>query len=166
MPITVTVEDGSGIAGANSYASVASADAYFASRPRSTAWTSLVGDDAKAPFMIHATRLLDSAVTWSGEKVADDQALQFPRYIDGENVGVPPVIMTALYELAIALIGKDLTAEPGSASGFSAIKVGPIELETAAGTAPPAAIPRFVRDLIAPYGTARAGTCNARLFRT
>ena len=74
MPVTVTVEDGTGVADANSYASVAQADNYFASRPRSSSWTPLT-DDQKGQYLIHATRLLDASVIWSGEKVDDDQAL-------------------------------------------------------------------------------------------
>ena len=163
MPVTVTVEDGTGVADANSYASVAQADNYFASRPRSSSWTPLT-DDQKGQYLIHATRLLDASVIWSGEKVDDDQALQWPRHLDASlESEFPPNIPVALLELAYALIGKDLTKEPAIA-GYERVKVGPIEVEADPGSRP-ASIPRFVRDLIAPYGTARANALNATLTR-
>ena len=68
MPVTVTVENGTGMPTANSYASVAQADAYFATRPRSTAWTGLT-EDQKAQYLIHAARILDASVVWRGAGV-------------------------------------------------------------------------------------------------
>lgn len=163
MAVTVTVEDGTGVAGANSYASVAQADSYFGNRPRSTAWTALADDDAKGRYLIHATTILDAAVRWDGDKVAEDQALQFPRVIDDENVELPVEIVTALYELTLALIGRDLTAEPGGA-GYKRIEVGPIELETDFANRP-ATIPSFVRNIIADFGVARGALASIPLVR-
>lgn len=163
MPVTVTVEDGTGLPTANSYASVAQADAYFAARPRSTAWTGLT-DDQKGQFLIHATRILDASVVWSGEALSEAQALAFPRYPDElESAEVPAVIPVAEYELAYLLIGRDLTADP-ALNGLRVIEVGPIKIEANAATGPDI-IPRWVRNLIAPYGTARGDSVNAKLVR-
>lgn len=163
MPVTVIVEDGTGKPDANSYASVVQADAYFASRPRSTSWTSLT-EDGKGQHLIHATRILDHAIDWKGDPLSETQALAFPRLPeDLEAAEVPPVIITALYELAHALVVTDLTAAQTS-SAFNKVKVGPIEIQTDSPQAP-SLIPRFVRDLIAPYGAPRSGSGNVRLTR-
>ena len=163
MPVTVTVEDGTGLAAANSYASVAQADAYFAARPRSTSWTALT-EDQKGQYLIHATRLLDSSFIWEGEVLSDEQALAFPRYPDDlDSAEVPAVIPVALYELAYLMIGRDLTADP-SMNGFKVIEVGPIKIEAEAATGP-SIVPRWVRNLLAPFGAARGETANARLVR-
>lgn len=163
MPVTVTVEDGTGLPAANSYASVAQADAYFATRPRSTAWTGLT-EDQKGQYLIHAARILDASVVWRGEVLSSAQALAFPRYPDDLDAAeVPAVIPVAQYELAYLSIGRDLTAEP-SLNGLRLIEVGPIKVEANAATGPDL-IPRWVRNLIAPYGSARGSSGNATLTR-
>lgn len=163
MAVTVIVEDGSGHADANSYASVTQADAYFATRPRSTLWSPLTTEQ-KAQFLVHATRILDSSVLWDGEKYVETQALAFPRYPDDlESSEVPGAIIIALYELAYALVGTDLTGGATTAA-FNKVKVGPIEVQTDTPAAP-AIIPRFVRDLVAPWGTAKGAGGNAALTR-
>jgi hypothetical protein len=163
MPVTVTVEDGTGKADANSYASVAQADAYFGTRPRSTLWSPLTADQ-KGQFLIHATRILDAAVVWKGEPMLESQALAFPRTpSELEAAEVPAAIPVALFEIAYLSIGKDLTAEP-SLNGVKLIEVGPIKIEANASTGPDL-IPRWVRNLIAHYGTPRGSAANATLVR-
>lgn len=164
MPVTVTVEDGTGLADANSYVSVEQADAYFASRPRSTSWTGLTTDQ-KGIYLLHATRILDGCVVWEGERLSDAQALAFPRVrSDLDEAEVPACVLLAEYEIAYALIGRDLTADP-ALNGLHRVKVGPIEIEADAVQLA-GVIPRFVRELIAAWGTARGSSCNARLVRT
>jgi hypothetical protein len=165
MAVTVIVETGVGVEGANSYASVSDADAYFLTRPRSDTWTPLT-DDQKGALLIHGTRLLDAAILWDGERVSTGQALAFPRLFpdaDYEVPVLPPSIKVALYELAITLNARDLTADP-SLAGITSLEVGPIKI--AADTVKPAAaIPRFVRDILSPYGTAREASASVRLIR-
>lgn len=164
MPVEVTVEDGTGLADANSYGSVADADGYFATRPRSSAWTPL-SVDLRGQYLIHAARIMDASMTWLGEKLKATQSLAFPRWpIDDLDAAVVPRdVIRAQFELAYSLIGTDLTGEPGT-TGFQKIVVGPIELTAAPGERP-ATIPRFVQDLLSKYGTARASSSNARLIR-
>jgi hypothetical protein len=163
MPVVVIVEEGTGRADANSYSSVVDADAYFLTRPRSTAWTALT-EDGKAQHLIHATRILDGSMIWDGEPLSSTQALAFPRYPDDLSASVvPDPVIVALYELAIALVGSDLTAA-SSAAGVKKIVVGPIEIENE-GASVPATIPRFVRDLVAPWGSTRSGSGSVRLSR-
>lgn len=163
MSVVVIVEDGTGLSDANSYASVAEADAYFASRPRSTSWASLTVD-AKGGYLVHATRYLDASVIWEGTRTESFQALEFPRAGIDMDLSVPTAIKIALYEIAYLMIGRDITAEPAT-SGFSKLVVGPIEVETSATSEPPV-LPRFVRSLIAPFGQTRGGNAtNVRLVR-
>lgn len=162
MAVTVTVEDGTGVTGANSYASVADADAYFDARPRSDAWV-LATAESRANVLLHATRILDASVLWDGEAVSSSQALAWPRVIDDETVALPPSVKVALYELAITLNDRDLTADPAT-DGVQSLKVGPIEI-TADSLRPAPTIPRFVRDIVAPYGTPRGSSSNVRLIR-
>jgi hypothetical protein len=162
MPVAVTVEDGTGLADANSYASVIQADAYFATRPRSTSWSPLTSDQ-KAQYLVHATRILDACCIWNGTALSDEQALAFPRYpSELEAAEIPPVIVVALYELAYQLISTDVTA-PAEMNGVSSVKVGPIEIETKSSVSADI-LTRWIRNLIAPYGTTR-GSGNARLIR-
>jgi hypothetical protein len=163
MPLEVIVEDGTGVPDANSYSSIADADAYVDTRPRSDAWVSLT-DDAKAQFLIHATRYLDGAVDWSGDPLADTQSLAFPRSCDsGIDAAFPRVIKIATIEMAIEMVSRDVASD-AAMSGFRSVKVGPIEIE-ADSIRPSPTLPRFVRDLIAPYGLARGSSANVSLIR-
>jgi hypothetical protein len=162
MAITVTVEDGTGIAGANAYASIADSDTYFETRPRSDAWLS-TDADVKAQLLIHATRVLDVSVLWDGDPLSSTQALAFPRVIEDESVGIPTVIKTALFELVWSLKDVDVTAQPAT-SGITSLKVGPIEIQSDA-MRPSPIVPRFVADMVAAYGRPRASATSVRLTR-
>src|SRR5512134_2595437 len=78
MSLTVVKEDGSRVAGANSYATVADADAYHAGHVYASAWTS-ASREQNAAALVMATRVIDSQFQFRGRKVADDQSLQWPR---------------------------------------------------------------------------------------
>lgn len=164
MAVTLTVEDGTGKADANTYASVAEADAYFGARPRSSAWAA-IAEDAKARLLIHATRILDIAVKWAGERFSETQALEFPRYPEElEDLELPTRIKEATCELALALNARDLTGE-SNLGGLSEIEVGPIKLRSNNPAGRQDTIPPFVRDMIAPWGTPRGQSITARLER-
>lgn len=164
MSVTVTVEDGTGRADANSYASVEAADAYFGSRPRSTAWKGLTAE-AKARLLIHATRLLDASFAWSGRKLNCSQALEFPRYpeeFDAQEL--PGSVVYAACELALLLNASDITGDSSNAQ-FSKIEVGPIKLEMTPQASQPAQIPSFIRNLVAGYGSLRGAGMSVKLAR-
>ena len=87
--MALTVEDGSGVAGADTYASVIYTQAYAAKRGLSLP----TGTGADAAIEILLTKALDwieaERDALQGYKVAEDQALQYPRedvYIDGNLV--------------------------------------------------------------------------------
>lgn len=76
MAITITVEDGSGVADANAYVDVAAVKAYAEQRG-----VTLPSDDEEiAAMIIKATDYLESfACKYQGRKTDCDQSLQWPR---------------------------------------------------------------------------------------
>jgi hypothetical protein len=103
--MALVVEDGTGLANANSYASVADADAYHELRGNSV-WTEAADSD-KEIALVRATDYIDLS-SFKGEAEEPGQALQFPRHDlynrNGEQVGgtVPVEIERACYEYALS----------------------------------------------------------------
>ena len=64
-------------ASANSYVTLAEANAYFETVPNSSTWTDKT-DDAKNRALISATRWIDS-LNYYGDRCDEDQALKWPR---------------------------------------------------------------------------------------
>ena len=90
MALTLIKEDGTGKADANSYASVADANAYHDGHLYATAWTAAT-DDQKAVALVMATRLIDAEFQFNGTRTTANQALQWPRAMcpEPDNVHVP-----------------------------------------------------------------------------
>lgn len=114
----------------SSYLDAASADALAASRPTNAAWASATSVE-KLAALEEATRRIDSMIL-RGTKYDSDQALEFPRIIDGVTVGnadqdaeVPTHVLWACLEEAMAIIGagsgslKDLQEQ-----GVSSMSIG------------------------------------------
>ena len=97
--MAIVVEDGTGIATANSYIDSTYADSYFSDRGV-TEWASLTNKDA---LLIQATDYIETVYygKWLGERLTTTQALEFPRVIDNEDVGVPERLKKACCELAL-----------------------------------------------------------------
>lgn len=74
-----TVEDGTGVAGANSYSSVADADTFHSDRGN-TLWTG--SQSVKEQALVKATDYLEQKYreVWKGVRNNPDQALEWPRY--------------------------------------------------------------------------------------
>ena len=123
MALTLTKEDGTGKADANSYANVADGDAYHEGHLYATAWTGATSDQ-KAAALVMATRVIDAEYQFNGVKVDAEQALQWPREgchdpdADGWAGGtvadcvVPKVVIEATCEMARELLVADRTAAP------------------------------------------------------
>jgi len=81
MALTLVVEDGSGKADANSYLSLADADAFHEGNLWNEDWpgTEPADEASKDRALVTATRLLDQQWRWFGYKLTDTQALQWPR---------------------------------------------------------------------------------------
>ena len=76
MPLIV--EDGTMPAGANSFASLADADAYHAAR-LTEAWADSLAGDKKEAALIRATDWLNRKVRWEGCKTTRKQRIAWPR---------------------------------------------------------------------------------------
>lgn len=102
--MTLIVEDGSLVAGANSYVSVQEARDFAALRG-----STFSGDDATvAAFLVQATDYLEGfRGRYKGIKVSEDQELQWPRYdvyIDGylmSETDIPKQLKQAQCQLAL-----------------------------------------------------------------
>ena len=89
--MALTAEDGSGVAAANSYVTLAQATEYYeAARLHQSAWSNAVDDDDRARALIMATRLIDEQVAvrfggWQGTPIkrigypVNGQGLAWPR---------------------------------------------------------------------------------------
>lgn len=161
MAFTFTVEDGTGLDGANSYASVAAADDYHAAHVSGEVWSALTTDQKQAALAM-ATRVLDACCKFSGYKKTAAQPLQWPRVMarDTESYdetnwpdnAVPKPVVDATCEQARLLTVTDRTADP-EGSGLKRVDVfEAIEIEFDRWTAPDT-VTKFVADLLRKVGT-------------
>ena len=122
-------------ANANSYATLAVANAYFETSPSSTQWDNKQ-DDKKNRALIAATRWIDTLVFY-GDRCDDGQALKFPRnnyQVDGVELAcskIPNGIKYAQYELARALANDTdaITGTTGKDGNFEEVKLGDIQVK-------------------------------------
>lgn len=168
MPITLTVEDGTGLADSNSYVSLAEATAYHETNLYSADWPTDEEEQKKA--LITATRILDQQYDWAGYKKLTTQALQWPRVRvpDPDSVGtiVPPAfgypvylldtvipkpLKDAVLALALALIGSNPEVRPDSEgiSSFSLSEVMSVSFDHASR---PDVVPEWIQIGLAKYG--------------
>ncbi len=148
MALTLTVEDGTSKADANTYISLDDANTYFEGRLNVSPWTD-ASDATKQAALVQSARILDHYVAWLGYKTDQDQAMQWPRWgicyegsryyecpdqpqtwiyaLDSETI--PQEIKDAQCELALVLISQDTQAVPDTA-GYSQISVeGVVDLQ-------------------------------------
>lgn len=120
--MSLVVEDGTGLATAQSYISSADADAYHTAHGN-TAWTG-TGKDAA---LVRATAWLDARYRsrWVGTKATSAQALEWPRYgatdIDGWDVSmtIPAGLKAALCEAALReVVSSGSLTEPDNRDGL------------------------------------------------
>lgn len=124
------VEDGTGLATANSYVSVAACDTFHEGHLYATAWTGASGPN-KIAALAMATRVIDATVKFRGFKKTTAQLLQWPRYgcpdpdaqqsvggymavLEGRYLSenaVPLRVQMATCELARLLLSEDRTAD-------------------------------------------------------
>ena len=171
--MSFTVEDGSGLAAANSYLTVAEADVYWAERDDADwAAASVV---AKEAALIAATQYLDASYCWKGRKGSAGQALDWPRRgaVDGEGFSLagsslPAALTAATAELASETMAERLlpSLERGGALKREMVKVDVIEeaREYFPGAPGNRSFP-LVDRLLAGLITGRAGGAGAKLRR-
>jgi hypothetical protein len=167
----LVVEDGTGLPNAESYISVADADARHTSLGN-TAWTDAsVTTAQKEAALRKATIYMLQAYRqrWTGyrAKVVPLQALDWPRYgveVDHFPVHydiVPADVANACADLALKALSSDLA--PDLTQGVIREKVGPIETEYNRG-APQYTRYRAIDMMLAPYLT--GGSSRAALVRS
>jgi len=133
------VEDGTGVAGANSYVSLADADTYFADRSNST-WAAL-DNTVKQKGLLDATEYVGSLYrgSWLGSLYSTEQGLDWPRVgaYDPEGRpldGVPKDLQAAICRLALeSATNGDLVTSQDRGGQVKREKIGPIETEYADG---------------------------------
>ena len=147
MPFDATA----GSATANSYATVAEADAYLAVRGDTATWSAL-NQAAKENKLQWAAIILDT-LDFKGSKSTSTQALEWPRYDvtdrNGWTVsGVPVQVKNAQAEMAFQLIANDWTQGLGPVTNET-LKVGSIDLGRETHRPIPAPVVALLRPFLA-----------------
>lgn len=130
-----TVEDGTGVADANSYVLVAEADLYFADRGVGT-WATL-NTAQKQAALVKATDYLDQRYgsRYVGVKYSATQSLEWPRLDSNFDTDeIPPKLKYACFEYALRASAAELAPDPlMDAAGVSMVTTrvaaGPVEQE-------------------------------------
>ena len=184
MALTLIKEDGSGMANANSYASVADGDTYHEGHLYATAWTG-AATASKEAALVMATRVIDAMFRFNGFKRMTGQALQWPRrecrdpdaqsgivpgllLIRGpwlDETKVPAVVVAATCEMARELLTGDRTGDP---DGVGMVQIGLSgSLSAIFDTEHPRpVVPRLVQAMLAPLGSVlEGGGGEVRLVR-
>ena len=169
MPVTVVVEDGTGLETANAYVDPAGAFAveYALAWLYKDEWTA-ADADTKAQAVVMATRTLDAQYEWRGVPLRDGvQSLAWPRVIRGSLIPsdeVPAAVEAATLEMALALLQRNRTSDTNSGSrGLKSIGLGDGALKIEYGSDPTTApitaiIPANIRALLRDYGDAAGGS--------
>lgn len=170
-----TIVATAGGASSNSYVTLAEAITYFGDRLQDDLWNNAGSGDRTAA-LLWAARILDTRVSWNGNKTATTQAMAWPRanvvdieqpdswstsYLD--DATIPQFLQDAQCEVALALLGSDTTLDPDSI-GLASLAVGSLNIQFDASRKP-AVLPRAARDLIAGYGSIRSGSGMVKLVR-
>jgi Putative DnaT-like ssDNA binding protein len=171
--VGVIVEDGTGLANAQSYLSVADADLYFAEHSNPTAWTSAL-TPAKEQALKLATQYMDAVfkMRWKGIRKLETQALDWPRSGVNDRDGywisqdiVPVPIKSACAEYAVRSLTNELFPDISVDSGpltEKRVKVGPIEVEKHFGSGGTllyrrySLVEKLLTDMFRPSGMVRA----------
>lgn len=178
--MALIVEDGTGVAGAESYASVAYADTYNMKRGREATWNDL-DLDKKEQALILATDYIQQfyGQSWAGFAMSEDQVLGWPREyvprapaINAESVEraswydndiVPEGVKRATVELAYKVAnGKELAPDQGPLAIEKT--VGPLTVKYDKN-AQQQTVYSTVGALLAPYLLNRGGTTRIPLVR-
>lgn len=132
----IVVEDGTGLATAEAYASVAEATAYWAARPHlplATAWAAATAP-VKEGAIRDAATYLDGrwGALFVGARLISTQALEWPREPIGTEVvpsGIPQALRAASAELAARALDGGLVIEGSATGAIKRDKVGDAETE-------------------------------------
>ena len=150
--MAVTIVATAKSASANSYVTLAEAEAYFVGRSGTTSWDNETTDN-KNRALVTATNRLEQ-VDYHGTPTDSSQRLKWPRVgtydLDGryhDQDTIPRPIQEATYEVALALVNGDLELKDSGLEGFRSTKVGPLAVEPYHGYEA-GSLPRQVRRLL------------------
>ena len=124
--MALIVENGTGLADAESYVSVADCGTYCTAHGL-TAWTGT--DAAKEVALRIATQYLDTNYAFKAEKTYVDQSLEFPRYFWEWDDPMMNRLRNACCELAVKALAGSLYQDVEPAHTIR-VTVGPITKET------------------------------------
>ena len=164
-------------ASANSYVTLAGANAYFETVPESSTWTNKT-DDQKNRALISATRWIDS-LSFYGDRCTETQALKWPREdykVDGIELActlIPEPIKTATYELARALAGDTdaITGTTGTTGIYDEVELGDLRVKYNKTSQTSGVINNvfdvypWLQSYLGPYCMGGASNYAVRLFR-
>jgi len=134
----LVVEDGTGLATANSYATTAFCDTYFANQGGLAAWTN-ANMQVRTRALVQATMWLDAnyGTRFAGYRGSNTQALEFPRSLayDAQGYaieGIPLSLKRATAEMARRWLEDATQLNPDVAAGSNVtqdtVSVGPISI--------------------------------------
>lgn len=140
MAVTLVLEDGTGLATANSYVDATEADAILCVNPTAYAtWTALTATQ-RDTYLVWASGYLDDYVQWDGYKTVATSGLRWPREcvydVDGlliDSNTIPPQLKQATAEVAVFLVNSEAAASGGESSnlpeGIKRVKADVVEVE-------------------------------------
>ena len=106
--MTIIVEDGTGLDNSQCYCDVDYLDAWMAERGYTTSAT---GPQKEAALVISAKDWIDGEHEFQGEKLEDDQAMDFPR---DDDIGLPEDILKANAHAAYLQLNGTLLVDTAS----------------------------------------------------
>lgn len=128
------------------YATIEDADNYFNAFFGSN-WENIELED-RAKLLVSATRTIDYA-EWRGEKVEEDQPLQFPRKINGKLTD-DTLLMKACAEEALAIYTAG-SSNSYNTEGIDSIKVQDTEIKFKSNATEQEFKSNTVEDILRPY---------------
>lgn len=141
MALTLVVEDGTGVATANAYLTLAEADAFAEEELYLDAWVA-ADEDRRTAALVLATRLMDERLVWAGVPATTTQVLGWPRSDVYDRLAVlvaddavPEDVKRGTFRTAVALLADDRVklSEEGAVVSLT---VGPLSLVRASGGNP------------------------------
>ncbi len=179
---TLIFEDGTGITGANTYATTDMFSAYTAANLYADAWTA-ASVDRRAVALLMASRHIDAQLEFWGVRLTTTQGLEWPRmqgrpipagawpftygpaYPSREVIPDPRRLQDAACELALQLLSYNYTADPDE-KGVKSFSIGQ---GAVAVTFDPkdrkSQFPAVVESLLTAFGTLRYNRANVSIRR-
>lgn len=140
MAVTLVLEDGTGLATANSYIDATEADAILCVNPTThAAWTALTPGEMDT-YLVWASGWLDNYFDWKGYKSVPSSGMRWPRcgVYDRDGLIIPEDVLPdqlkqAVAELSVWLIGNQAAASGGNSNnlpeGIKRVKADVVEVE-------------------------------------